>query len=167
MDITTHQTSLRHTDPEASLGDLHDQTFANATPTTAKSYPPERRLTAEQLTAYLDRRTYAVIGSARPDGRPHASMSMYFRRGTTFWLPTLSRSVRARNLRDQPWLTLVVPEDEDEHHIAVILEGPAETLELEETPDDIRTAFDQEWISAWIRLRAERVLSYAAEAATP
>jgi hypothetical protein len=151
----------------ADLADLQDRTFARATSTTGHTYPPERRLTAEQLVSYLDRRTYAVTGTTRPDGRPHASMSMYFRRGATFWLPTVSATVRARNLRTQPWLTLVVPEGEDEDHITVIVEGPAETLGLDVTPGEIRAAFDRDWVRAWIRLRAERLLSYAAEGASP
>jgi hypothetical protein len=29
----------------------------------------------------------------------------------------------------------------------------------------VRAAFDRDWVSAWIRLRAERLLSYAAEGA--
>jgi Pyridoxamine 5'-phosphate oxidase len=152
---------------DRELADLQDRTFAGATPTTGRTYPPERRLTAAQLVTYLDRRTYAVIGTTRADGRPHASMSMYFRRGATFWLPTVSATVRARNLRKQPWLTLVVPEAEDDDHVTVIVEGPAETLGLEETPGDVRAAFDRDWVSAWIRLRAERLLSYAAEGASP
>ena len=151
----------------ADLADLQDRTFARATPTTGRTYTPERRLTAEQLVSYLDRRTYAVIGTTRADGRPHAAMSMYFRRGATFWLPTVSATVRARNLRERPWLTLVVPEAEDEEHITVIAEGPAETLELDETPGDVRAGFDRDWVGAWIRLRAERLLSYAAEGASP
>jgi len=152
---------------DTELAELQDRTFARATATTGRTYPPERRLTAEQLVSYLDRRTYAVLGTTRADGRPHASMSMYFRRDSTFWLPTVSATVRARNLQAQPWLTLVVPEAEDDDHITVIVEGPAKTLELDETPDDVRASFDRAWVSAWIRLRAERLLSYAAEGASP
>ncbi|MEU8135063.1 pyridoxamine 5'-phosphate oxidase family protein [Streptodolium elevatio] len=150
-----------------TLADLQDRTFAKATPATDSTYPPERRLTAGQLAAYLDRRTYAVVGTARPDGRPHAAMSMYVRRGTTFWLPTVSGSVRARNLREQPWLTLVVAEADGDAHIVVILEGPTETLPLEDAPEDVRAVVEGDWPRAWIRLRAERLLSYAAEDAKP
>jgi hypothetical protein len=42
--------------------------------------------------------------------------------------------VRARHLRTQPWLTLVVPEAEDDDHITVIVEGPAEKLDLDSSP---------------------------------
>src|SRR5260221_13620425 len=61
------------------LGGLKDRTFARATAATAISYPPERRLSAAQLASYLDRRTFAVVGSTRADGRPHAAMSIYIR----------------------------------------------------------------------------------------
>jgi Pyridoxamine 5'-phosphate oxidase len=88
------------------LGSLQDQTFARATAATASSYPLERRLTAAQLAGYLDRRAFAVVGSTRPDGRPHAAMSSYIRRDLTFWLPTVAGSVRERNLRGTPWLTM-------------------------------------------------------------
>src|SRR4029077_2030673 len=74
------------------LGGLQDRTFARATAATAISYPPERRLSAAQVASYLDRRTFAVVGSTRADGRPHAVMSIYIRRGTTFWLPTMAGS---------------------------------------------------------------------------
>jgi general stress protein 26 len=150
-----------------TLADLQAQTFGRATATTARSYPPERRLTPEQLARYLDRREYCVVGTTRPDGRPHASMSTYFLRGIAFWLPTLARSVRARNLREQPWLTLVIPENDDETHITVIAEGPAEIVALDDVPRELRAEFDQDWIDSWIRLDTERVLSYGAEDAEP
>jgi len=87
---------------------VQEQTFAGATGATAGSYPPERRLSAGQLAGYLDRRAFAVIGSCRPDGRPHAAMSSYVRQGREFWLPTVGGSVRERNVRSQPWLTMTI-----------------------------------------------------------
>jgi len=149
------------------LGDLQDLTFARATAATAISYPPERRLSAAQLASYLDRRVFAVVGSTRADGRPHAAMSVYVRRGTTFWLPTMAGSLRERNLRRTPWLTMVIAEGDHPVHIAVIAEGPAEIVTPQQVPADVRAAVTGDWVSEWICLMAERLLSYADENASP
>src|SRR5689334_1891026 len=148
------------------LGSLQDRSFARATAATNASYPPERRLSAAQLASYLDRRVFAVVGSTRADGRPHAAMSVYIR-GTTFWLPTMAGSVRERNLRGTPWLTMVIAEGDHPVHIAVIAEGPAEVVAPPEVPADVRAAATGDWVSAWICLTAERLLSYADESALP
>jgi len=142
---------------------LQDRTFARATTATAASYPRERRLDGTQLAAYLDRRAFAVVGSTRPDGRPHAAMSAYLRRDATFWLPTVAGSVRERNLRRKPWLTMVITEADHDEHIAVLIEGSAEIVQPSLAPADVRAAVTGDWISAWIRLTAERLMSYAAE----
>jgi hypothetical protein len=146
-----------------TLGAVQDQTFARATTATAASYPAERRLSAGQLTAYLDGRTFAVVGSTRPDGRPHAAMSSYVRRDAEFWLPTVAGSVRERNARGQPWLTMVVTEGDRRRHIVVLLEGPAEVVPPPDVPADVREAVTGDWVGTWIRLRVQRVLSYASE----
>lgn len=147
------------------LAALQEQTFAGATRATAGSYPPERRLSARQLGDYLDRRAFAVVGSGRADGRPHAAMSLYFRRDTTFWLPTMAGSIRERNVRRTAWLTMVIAENDHPDHIAVIAEGPATIVLPPEVPDDVRAAASADWVNTWIRVDAERVLSYADEAA--
>lgn len=149
------------------LGKLQDRTFARATPATATSYPPQRRLSAAQLASYLDRRTFAVVGTTRADGRPHAAMSVYRRRGTTFWLPTMAGSIREKNLQGTPWLTMVVAEGDHPVHIAVIVEGPAAVAAPTDTPSDVRASMSGDWVNAWIRLTAERLLSYADEGANP
>ena len=149
------------------LGSLQDRTFARATAATAVSYPPERRLSAAQLASYLDRRAFAVVGSTRGNGRPHSAMSLYFRRGVTFWLPTMAGSVRERNLRAAPWLTMVIAEGDHPEHIAVIIEGPAEVVAPPQVPADVRAAATSDWVTTWICLTAERLLSYADESAVP
>ena len=94
-------------------------------------------------------------------------MSVYVRRGVTFWLPTMAGSVRERNLRGTPWLTMVIAEGDHPVHIAVLIEGPAEVAAPPEVPADVRAAVTADWVSAWIRLTAERLLSYADEKAVP
>jgi hypothetical protein len=112
------------------LGDLQDRAFAQATAGTAASY---RRLSATQLAAYLDRRVFAVVGSTRADGHPH--------------------------LRGTPWLTLVIAEGDHGEHIAVIIEGSAAVVAPPGVPADVRAAATGDWISAWIRLTAQRATS--------
>jgi hypothetical protein len=145
----------------ADLSGLQAQTFARATAATAASYPPEHRMSGSQLAEYLDRRCFAVVASTRPDGRPHAAISGYVRQGTTFWLPTVGGSVRARNVRGHPWITLVVTEGDRGEHVAVIVEGPASVVPPEVVPPTVRAAVSGRWARAWLRLDAERLLSYA------
>lgn len=147
------------------LGQLQETTFAAATGATASSFPPERRLTGDELADYLDRRAFATIATTRPDGRPHAALSSFERRGTSFWLPTVASAVRARNVGAEPWAALVVSEGDHDRHVAVIVEGPAAVRALGEAPDEVRAALPGDWIDCWLELSATRVLSYAAEGA--
>ena len=149
------------------LGAVQELTFAGATGATAESYPPGRRLSPRQLAAYLDRRAFAVIGSRRPDGRPHAAVSSYVRRGRDFWLPTVARSVRERNVRTEPWMTMTVTEGDRDSHVVVLVEGPAEVVALAAVPAEVRAAVTGDWVATWIRLTARRLLSYAAEGVRP
>jgi hypothetical protein len=148
----------------AELESLQERAFARATRATAESYPPGHRLTGAELARYLDRRAFAVIGSARPDGRPHAAMSSYVRRAATFWLPTVAGSVRERNVRRRPWLTLVVTEGDRAGHVVVIIEGPAAAVQPGDVPGDVRAAVTGDWVGTWLRLEAASVLSYASNA---
>jgi hypothetical protein len=79
----------------------------------------------------------------------------------------MAGSVRERNLRGTPWLTMVIAEGDHPEHIAVITEGPAEVVASPQVPADVRAAVTGDWVSAWIRLTAERLLSYADENAHP
>jgi hypothetical protein len=148
----------------SELGALQDATFARASPVTASSYPPERRLDAGALERYLDERLFAVVSSTRPDGRPHAAPTSYVRRGRTFWLPTATDTVRERNVRAQPWLVLCVTQGDRGAHVAIIVEGPGTLVAPVDTPPDV-VGFAGEWATVWIRLEAARVRSYAAEGA--
>jgi Pyridoxamine 5'-phosphate oxidase len=152
---------------ESALDDLQARSFARASIPTRSAFPAGRRLDGPQLAAYLDRRAFAVIGSSRPDGRPHAAMSSYLRRGSVFWLPTVGGSVRERNVRRQPWLTMTVTEGDGNAHIVVLIEGPAEVVAPPAVPADVRAAVAGDWVAAWLRLTPARLLSYAAEDATP
>ena len=141
------------------LEEIQDRTFARASAATLHAYPRERRLSGERLTGYLDRRSIGVVSSTRPDGRAHATPSSYLRRGATFWLPAFPGTARERNVRVAPWLVLVVTEGDGQEHVAVIVEGPGTVV----APGEVTSAFGRSWVAAWLRLDAQRVLSYADE----
>jgi hypothetical protein len=147
------------------LGALQEQSFARASAATVSAFPAERRLSGQQLADYLDRRAFAVVGTGRPDGRPQAAMSSYYRRGVIFWLPMVGNSARERNLRHQPWLTMTVAEGDHNGHIVVILEGISAIVPPLAVPADVRSAVSGDWVEVWARLTPSRLLSYAAQGA--
>ena len=103
-----------------------------------KAYPPQRRMTGPQLASYLERRTYALASSTRPDGRAHAAPTLFSLHAEAFWLPTLGSATRLGNVRAHPWLALSILEGEHDTHAAVLTEGPAEVAAT--VPDDVRHA---------------------------
>jgi Pyridoxamine 5'-phosphate oxidase len=144
----------------SALDALQEKTFATVTSATAAAYPQDMRLTGARLTGYLDGHAFGVIGTSRPDGRPHAAVATYIRQDGTFWLPTMAGSVRERNLRAEPWLTLTVSEGaQDGEHTVVLIEGPATVVPLAEVPADVLARAPR--YEVWVRLLPERLLSYA------
>ncbi|MDA8062703.1 MAG: pyridoxamine 5'-phosphate oxidase family protein [Actinomycetota bacterium] len=147
------------------LDELQNQTFLRATAVTREAYPPERRMSGERLSRYLDRRAFGVVSSSRPDGRPHAALTSYVRRDTNFWMPMVAGTVRERNVRQEPWLVLVITEGDRSEHIVVIVEGPCTIVAKPDAPADVAATAPEPWVSMWLRLDATRLISYAAEGA--
>jgi pyridoxamine 5'-phosphate oxidase-like protein len=150
------------------LGQLQEESFSRAGAVRA-AYPPERRMTGQQLAGYLARRTYALASTTRPDGRAHAAPTLFTVYATAFWLPTLGGAVRVRNVAAQPWLALSVLEGEHDTHAAVLTEGPAEALES--VPDVVReiterrnAGSDLDWATSWLRMTPRRLFSFAEHA---
>jgi hypothetical protein len=149
----------------AWLGQLQDLSFGRAG-AVRTAYPPERRMTGIQLAGYLGRRTYAVMSSTRPDGRPHAAPTLFSVYAEAFWLPTLGTAARLANVRAHPWLALSIVEGEHDTHAAVLTEGPAEVLAT--VPEDVRSITELrnsggslEWATAWLRMTPKRLFSFA------
>lgn len=148
------------------LAQLQEASFAHGNAAVQSSLNADRRMTGDQLAAFLDAHRYAVVASTRPSGRPHATMTSYLRMGTTFWLPTMTGTARWRNVQTHPWLSLVVTEGEGDQHAAVTLDGPAESLSLEAAPTQVRERLpDASWVTCWLRLTPRRLFSYAAPGA--
>ena len=123
-------------------------------------------MTGSELAAYLERRTYAVASTTRPDGRAHAAPTLFSCVDGAFWLPTLGSAARLRNVRAHPWLALSVVEGDHDTHAAVLAEGPAEVLT--DAPQSVwemtrrrNQANSLDWATAWLRMTPERLLSFA------
>lgn len=170
---------MAHEDvPSTSAGDqalaawldrLQEASFSRAASATRNAYPPQRRMTGSQLVEYLARRTYALASSTRPDGRAHATPTLFSLYAEAFWLPTLGAAARVRNVQAYPWLALSIIEGEHDTHAAVLTEGPAEVLTT--VPDDVRSITELrnrggslDWATAWLRVTPQRLFSFAERA---
>lgn len=151
------------------LGQLQDASFHRAGPAVRKAYPPQRRMTGHQLALYLQRRTYALASSTRPDGRAHAAPTLFSPYAEAFWLPTVKGAARIANVRAHPWLALSIVEGEHDTHAAVLIEGPAEVLTT--VPEDLRHITELRnrggtiaWAAYWLRITPQRLFSFAEHA---
>lgn len=167
--------SNRRDEPRASAGDpaladwlgrLQAASFGQAGPAVRKAYPPDRRLTGPQLASYLQRRTYALASTTRPDGRAHAAPTLFSIYAEAFWLPTVSDAVRIANVRAYPWLALSILEGEHDTHAAVLAEGPVEVLAT--VPDVVWATTERRnrggslaWATTWLRMAPQRLFSFA------
>ncbi|MBV9096400.1 MAG: pyridoxamine 5'-phosphate oxidase family protein [Streptosporangiaceae bacterium] len=121
-------------------------------------------MTGPQLAGYLERRTYALASTTRPDGRAHAAPTLFSLYASAFWLPTVDGATRLANVRAHPWLALSIIEGEHHTHAAVLAEGPAEVLAT--APRDVQGATRQRnragtlnWATAWLRMTPQRLYS--------
>ena len=151
------------------LGQLQDASFERAGPAVRKAYPPQRRMTGSQLASYLQRRTYALASSTRPDGRAHAAPTLFTVYAGAFWLPTVRNAARIANVQTNPWLALSIVEGEHDTHAAVLIEGPAEVLGT--APEDLRRLTELRnrggtlaWAAYWLRITPQRLFSFAEHA---
>ncbi|HJR45691.1 MAG TPA: pyridoxamine 5'-phosphate oxidase family protein [Actinomycetota bacterium] len=145
---------------------LQTDSFEKASAATASSYPPERRMGAGAVAAYLDLRRYLIVSTVRPSGSPHAALSAFVFAGECFWLPTMEGTARARNLASTPYASIVVADGDGADHKAVLAEGRTELVARPEPAAvDAWNARDgrlPEWASRWIELRPEKLFSYDA-----
>jgi Pyridoxamine 5'-phosphate oxidase len=150
------------------LAGVQARAMASASPATKDSYPEHSALDAEEIDEFVDRMTYAVLATTRPDGRPHASPVGYVPTENRIWMASVAGAARLKNLREQPSATLVVIEGTDEEHVALIIEG---TVKRHPDPEPIlgdwlgaawrsRYGTELNWAGSLIELVPTKVLSY-------
>jgi general stress protein 26 len=150
------------------LHELQDRSLASSSEATRSSYPEHSALDAEEIHQFVERSTYAVMATTRPDGRPHASPVGYLPTENRIWMASVAGAARLRNLREQPTAVVVVMEGQGDDHVALIVEG---TVRRHTDPEPIlddwmrdawRERFGTEltWAGSLIELEPTKVLSY-------
>jgi PPOX class probable F420-dependent enzyme len=88
-------------------------------------------MTEKEYFGFLrDRARTAVLATVRADGRPHAAPVWFDLDGDTFVFTTGRDTVKGRNMRRNPYVTLCIDDDNPPFHF-IIIEGTAEL-----TPED-------------------------------
>jgi hypothetical protein len=152
-----------------SFLDVQRRSYAHARPGLARSWPEADALDAGGLASLLDDVRYAVLATARPDGRAHASPIAFSVAERAFWIATVA-GLRLRNVRATPWASLVVSEgDREGAHRALTAEGPV-VVHAGAAFGAVRGRLDEAWIErhghtpdwavAFIELRPERLFSH-------
>lgn len=85
-----------------------------------------QEMTTDERRAFLlDRPRTASLATVRPDGRPHVAPVWFDLDGASVIFTTWYESVKARNLRHSPMVSLSV-DDEEPPFAFVLIEGVAE-----------------------------------------
>jgi PPOX class probable F420-dependent enzyme len=79
---------------------------------------------AEYRSFLLDHVRTASLATVRPDGRPHVAPVWFDLDGDTFVLSTGENTVKGRNMRRDPRVSLCIDDEEPPFHFAII-EGTA------------------------------------------
>lgn len=95
-------------------------------------------MTHEEYLAFMTGRPRtAKLATARPDGRPHVAPVWFAMDGETIVFTTAETTVKARNMRREPRVSLCVDDEHPPFHFAVV-EGVAEMTR--DDPDLLRWA---------------------------
>jgi nitroimidazol reductase NimA-like FMN-containing flavoprotein (pyridoxamine 5'-phosphate oxidase superfamily) len=128
------------------------------------SWPPESAMHGTMLRDFLEQHTFCVLATTTPTGRAQARPVAYTVLGTSFWFATVA-GARLRNVRQTPWVSVVITEGDRDEHRAVLLDGPVtiSAQASEELFSAWRTRHGNaaEWASTWLELVPAQLLSYA------
>lgn len=93
------------------LANIQEQSYAKASKSLLESYPQSRMMTKDELIAFLNSKRFAVLATARKDGRAHATPIGFLVWNGAFWIAS-AEGARSRNLQNNPWASIVVIEGE-------------------------------------------------------
>jgi hypothetical protein len=160
---------MRREDAEAFVA-IQERSYATAGQGIRASYPRSHAMDADRLLGFLREHRYAVLATARPDGRPQAAPVSYLVWGGAFWF-ALVAGARERALRSNPYAALVIAEGEGRDHRAVVAEGPValyDPADLDRIGPEFSAAWQDRfrerptWAALLAGLRPARLYSFDA-----
>ena len=122
---------------------------------------PALALTPTQI-AFLRERPHVIVATIMPDGRPQLTPNWYLWDGERFWVSTLAWTVKVRNARRDPRVTLCIDgPDRRANYVQVF--GTTEVVEgdvRERTLDLIRKyePVEADAVAHWESIKDDRVL---------
>lgn len=122
---------------------------------------PAAALTEAQQ-AFLRERPHAIVATIMPDGRPQLTPNWYLWDGDRFWVSTLDWTVKYRNAKRDPRVTLCIDGPSRMTNYVQIF-GTAEVVEgnvRERTMDLIRKyePLEADVVTHWEKIKDDRVL---------
>ena len=84
------------------LAGVQARAMAGASAATRDSYPEVSALDAEEIDAFVERVSYPVLSTTRPDGRPHAAPVGYVPTDDRIWMASVAGAARAPQPRRAP-----------------------------------------------------------------
>jgi PPOX class probable F420-dependent enzyme len=116
----------------------------------------------EEREAFLRATPHAVVATIQPDGRPQLTPNWYLWDGQRFWVSTLDWTIKVRNLKRDPRVTLCMDTGVRRTQYAQVF-GTAEVIEgdvREQTLELIRKYESEEAdvLTHWEGIKENRVL---------
>ena len=153
-----------------SLFDIQEASYVRADGALRGAWPAEQAMGHDELEAFLAERTYCVLATVTPAGRPQARPVAFTVFGDSIWFATVAGG-RLRNLERTPWVSVVIAEGEGDEHRAVAADGPV-TL-FDEPPDGVLELWERrfgsraDWAAALVRAAPGAPLLVPCLRATP
>ena len=92
--------------------------------------------TDDEIADVLEQREVATLGTLNPNGSVHLAYVIFLHVDGRFWVETSSVTRKARNLRERPTATLLIPgRVRDARTVMVSVEGTARIIEGDEAQE--------------------------------
>jgi nitroimidazol reductase NimA-like FMN-containing flavoprotein (pyridoxamine 5'-phosphate oxidase superfamily) len=148
-----------------ALAELQRASFARAGGGLRDSWPQESALDVEELGAFLQAHSYCVLATATTSARPLARPVAFTVCDGSVWLATVE-GARLRNLRRNPWVSIVISVGDRGDHEVVVIDGTVNVMAS--PPERVSAAWATRhgaapaWADAWAEVRPTRLLSHSA-----